>query len=123
MTLPNTSCPRDYRAHLLCYAASVEELKARELGDGSLPAKVFNTILSKLPQAENQSLEAYYLLVFSSIKMMHERAYLIMAQGLLSMSAWDDALAVLKEAIIALPEVWEFKKLRRQWKKTPRLRS
>ena len=102
---------------MLCYAASVEELKAREPDDGSLPAKVFSTILSKLPQAENQSLEAYYLLVISSIKMMHERAYLIMAQGLLSMSAWDDALAVLKEAIIAFPETWEFKKLRRQWKK------
>ena len=49
-----------YKAHLLCNAASVEAMKARESGDGSLTAKVFNTILSKFPQAEHQSLEVYY---------------------------------------------------------------
>ena len=106
-----------YKAHLLCFAASVDELKAREPGDGSLTAKVFSAILSTIPQAENQSSEAYYLVVFASIERMHEQAYLVMAQGLLSMSAWDDALAVLIEAIIAFPKTLEFKKLRRQWVK------
>ena len=102
---------------MLCYAANVDELKVREPGDGSLTAKVFSTLLSELPQGENESIEAYYLVVFSSIERMHERAYLIMAQGLLSMSAWDDALAVLKEAMIAFPEKSEFKTLRRQFMK------
>ena len=37
---------------------------------------------------------------------LHQRAYFIMAQGLLSMNAWDDALAVLREAVIAFLEHW-----------------
>ena len=109
-----------YKAHLLCCAASVEGLKTREPGDGSLTAKVFSTILSKLPQGEHEPLEAYYLLVFSSIERIHERAYLVMAHGLLSMSAWFDALAVLEEAIVAFPENEEFQILRRRWKKEAR---
>lgn len=48
---------------------------------------------------------------------MHERAYIILAQGLLSMSAWNDALAGLKEATIAFPENLNLKVLREQWKK------
>ena len=92
----------------------MEEIKARQPGDGSLTANVFSAILSKLPQAENESLEAYYLLIFSGIKKTHQRAYFIMAQGLLSMNAWHDALAVLREAVIAFPEHWELKVFRRQ---------
>ena len=103
-----------YKAHLLFRAASVEEITAREPGDGSLTANVFSAILSKLPQAENESLEAYYLLMFSGIKKTHQRAYFIMAQGLLSMNAWHDALAVLREAVIAFPEHWELNVFRRQ---------
>ena len=61
-----------YKAHILCRAASVEEIKVREPGDGSLTAKVMSAILSKRPQAENESLEAYYLLVFSGIKKTHQ---------------------------------------------------
>ena len=53
--------------------------------------------LSKRPQAKNESLEAYYLLIFSGIKKTHQRACLMMAQGFLSMNAWHDALAVLRE--------------------------
>ena len=68
-----------YKAHLLCKAASVEEMKAREPDDESLTAKVFDTILSKLPQSENQSLEVYYHQIFSSINRTHENAYLLIA--------------------------------------------
>ena len=53
--------------------------------------------LSKRPQEENESQEAYYLVIFSGMKKTHQRAYLIMAQGLLSMNAWHDALTVLGE--------------------------
>ena len=100
-----------YKAHLLCKAASIEEMKAREPEDGSLTAKVFGTILSKLPQAENQSIEAYYLQVFSSINRTHEHAYLLMAQGLMSVSAWYDARYVLQEAKKAFPENGKFRML------------
>ena len=103
-----------YKAHLLCRVASVEEIKGREPGDGSLTANVFSAILSKLPQAENESIEAYYLLIFSGIKKTHQRVYFIMAQGFLSMNAWHDVLAVLREAVIAFPEHWELKVFRKQ---------
>ena len=79
-----SNCHKDYKAHLLCYSASVEGLKAREPGDESLTANVFSTILSELPQAENQSIEAYYQ---------------VMAQGLLSMTAWDDMLGLTSTGI------------------------
>lgn len=100
-----------YKAHLLCKAASVKEMKAREPGDGSLTANVFGTILSKLPQSENQSLEAYYQQVFSSINRTHENAYLLMAQGLLCVSAWYDAGYVLQEAKKAFPKNRKFRML------------
>ena len=100
-----------YKAHLLCKAATVEEIKAREPGDGSLTAKVFGTILSKLPQSENQSLEAHYQQIFSSIKRMHENAYFLMAHGLLSVSAWYDARYVLQEAKKAFPKNGKFRVL------------
>ena len=103
-----------YKAHLLCRAASVEEIKAREPGDGSLTAKVFSTILSKIQQTEDQSLESYCVLVFSSIDIMHQRAYTILVKGLLSLNAWQDALAVVKAAIEAFPDYYEFEVLRRQ---------
>ena len=45
---------------------------------------------------------------------LQQRAYFIMAQGLLSMNAWDDALTVLREAVIAFLEHWGFKIWRRQ---------
>ena len=106
-----------YKAHLLCYAVSIDELKARKPGDGSLTARVFSVILSKLPQAKDETLEAYYLLFFSGIHKIHERAYIILAQGLLCMGAWNDALAVLKEATRAFPENLNLKMLREQWKK------
>ena len=106
-----------YKAHLLCCAASVEGLKAQEPGDGSLTAKVFSEILSKLPQGDNQSLKAYYLIIFSSIKRMHERAYLLMAQALVCHNAWADTLAVLEEAISSFPENRDFKVLHRRWNK------
>ena len=102
-----------YKAHLLCRAASVEEIKVREPGDGSLTANVFSAILSKRPQAKNESWEAYYLFIFSGIKKTHQRAYFVMAQGLLSMNAWHDALAVLREAVTAFPEHGELKTFRR----------
>ena len=95
-----------YKAYLLCRAASVEEFKVREPGDESLTAKVMSEILSKRPQAKNESLEAYYLLIFSGIKKTHQRVYFVIAQGLLRMNAWHDALAVLREAVIAFPEHW-----------------
>ena len=98
-----------YKAHLLCKAATVEEMKAREPGDGSLTAKVFGTILSKLPQLENQSLEAYYQQIFSSINRTHESAYLLMAEGLLCVSAWYDARHVLQEAKKAFPKNGQFR--------------
>ena len=41
-------------------------------------------------------------------------SYTILAKGLLSLNAWDDALAVLKAAIKAFPEHCEFEVLRRQ---------
>ena len=37
-----------------------------------------------------------------------------MEQDLLSMNVWDDLLAVLREAVIAFLEHWEFKIWRRQ---------
>ena len=52
---------------------------------------------SKRPQEENEPLEVYYPVIFSGLKKTHQRAYLIMAQGLLSMNAWHNALAVLRE--------------------------
>ena len=100
-----------YKAHLLCKAASVEGMKAREPGDGSLTAKVFGTILSELPQAETQSLPAYYIQVFSSINRTHGNAYLLMAQGLMSVSSWYDARYVLKEAKKAFPGNAKFRML------------
>ena len=78
---------------------------------------MFSEILSKLPQGENQSLKAYYLIIFSSIKRMHERAYLLIAQALVCNNAWDDALAVLEEAISSFPENKDFKVLHRRWNK------
>lgn len=98
-----------YKAHLLCKAASVEEMKAREPGDGSLTAKVISTILSKLPQSENQSLEAYYQQIFSSINRTHGNAYLLMTQGLLCVSAWYDARNVLQEARKAFPRNGQYR--------------
>ena len=100
-----------YKAHLLCKAASVEEMKAQEPDDGSLTAKVLGTILSKLPQLENQSLEAYYQQISSSINRTHANAYLITAQGLMSVSAWYDARYVLKEAKKAFPTNGKFRML------------
>ena len=100
-----------YKAHLLCKAASVEEIKAREPGVRNLTAKVFGTILSKLPQAENQSIKVYYIQVFSSINRTHEHAYLLMAQGLMSVSAWYDARYVLQEAKKAFPKNENFRML------------
>ena len=98
-----------FKAHLLCKAASVEEMKAREPEDGSLTAKVIGTILSKLPQSDNQSLEAYYQQIFASINRTHANAYLLMAQGLLSVSAWYDAQYVLQEAKKAFPKDGQFR--------------
>ena len=100
-----------YKAQLLCNAASVDAMKAQEPGDGSLTAKVLNTVLSKLPQAKHQSSEVYYLLISSSIKRMQEHAFLLMAQGLMCISAWYDALNVLQGATKAFPENGEFKVL------------
>lgn len=100
-----------YKAHLLCKAASVEEMKVREPGDGSLTAKVLGTILSKLPQSGNQSLEAYYQQTFASTNRTHANAYLLMAQGLMSVSAWYDARYVLQEAKKAFPENGKFRAL------------
>lgn len=91
-------------------------MKAQEPDDGSLTAKVLHTILSKLPQAKHQSLEVYYLLIFSSIKRMQEHAFLLMAQGLMCISAWYDTLSVLREATKAFPENGEFKVLLVGWK-------
>ena len=103
-----------YKAHLLCCAASAEQIKAQEPGDGSLTAKVFSTILSKLPQRQDQSVESHCILVFSSIDRMHQQAYTILAQGLLSLNAWRDALTVLQEAIVAFPDHGKFEALRKQ---------
>ena len=56
-----------YKAHLLCRAASVEVIEVREPGDGIPTANVMSAILSKRLQVENESLEAYYLVIFSGI--------------------------------------------------------
>ena len=86
-------------------------MKAREPDDGSLTAKAFGTILSKLPQSENQSLEAYYNQIFSSINRTHENAYLLMAQALISVSSWYDARYILQEAKKAFPKNGKFRML------------
>ena len=99
-------------------------MKARQPDDGSLTAKVFGTILSKLPQSENQSLEAYYQQIFSSINRTHENAYLVMAQALMSVSAWYDARCVLQEAKKAFPKNGKFRMLLMElWEKITLLKE
>ena len=76
-----------YKAHLLYCAASAEQIKAQDPSDGSLTAKVLGTVLSKLPQTEDQSAESHCILVFSNINRMHQQAYIILAQNLSYLNA------------------------------------
>lgn len=80
--------------------------RAWKEGDGSLTSKVIEAIVSKSQQRDFEFTE-----VRDEISVIEERAWLIMAQGLMCIRAWYDALSVLEDGLKKYPSSLVFKSL------------
>ena len=75
-------------------AVSMKACQKWKEGDGSLTDKVVQAPLSKLPRSDLD-----FTVDKDEISVVEERAWLIMAQGLMCIRAWYDAISVLKTGL------------------------
>ena len=91
-----------YRCRLLCEAVSTDACRIWKEGDGSLTDKVVKAVKSAIPGSD-------FAIVKREIRAIEEMAWLVMAQGLMCIRAWYDAIAVLEEGLKNYPDNSLFK--------------
>lgn len=95
-----------YRGRILCEAISTEACQKWKEGDGSLTDKVVQAIISKVPRSDFDIFG-----VKDEISVIEEMAWLVMAQGLMCIRAWYDAISVLQDGLKKFPSSFTLKTL------------